>query len=198
MKQKYFFTVFFALPLFFSGCCIEKYCEAFNEQHIKFAPLDLEKDDVLIYQSNYGNVSEFQVTRKDMSEAYEYETCSGGCTQYLIMIFACTNQQFKQMTLNLYYDDNKPKRVASTIIFDRQYHSFIYHTDSNGKVMGSFINENNESEAFSLPVVDSMLINQTWYYDIIELKDSVQTIHVAKSWGIVQITEKNGEIWTLN
>jgi hypothetical protein len=197
----YYFAVCIALPLFFAGCCIEKHCEAFDERFVLFAPLELEKGDILTYRSNYGNVSGFQVTEKSISGAYEYETCSCGCNQSYEIYLACTGRQFKQMHFSLNYDDGKPASIVSTISLGRQYHSFFIHTKNSGgiAVTGTSVINNGEGvETFPLPLIDSMLINKTWYYDLIELTDSEQTIHIAKTKGVVQIAEKDGEVWWLN
>jgi hypothetical protein len=190
MKKKYYFAVCIALPLFFAGCCMDRTCDAFDERYIMFVPSGLEIGDKLTFYSNNGNFRRYSVVTKSSLEPHEYNTCekcgTRCCDKEFTMHLSKYGYDYHfQIKYSLSYPDDDPSTVEFSIGVENQNYSSRFYTQ--GDVVTP-----------SLPVIDSMLINNTWYYDLIELTDSGETIHVAKTRGVVQIAEKDGETWWLN
>ena len=81
---------------------------------------------------------------------------------------------------------SNPVDKVSISVGNREY-SFEYFTEKDCVLKKS-----------SASLHDSLLINEVYYYNVVTLNDTVQTIYLAKDYGLVQIIEADVSAWTLN
>jgi len=168
-----------------------------------FVPQNVEIKDSIILYSNNGDSIKFLVSKKEYEISPKEEfTSNCKCTCYDRFELEFRNYTYPKLDKSEINNINDIRYIFEfggyrsekeainspvhvTISIGTFNHSFSYYTVKEYDVVNS-------------KYIDSLIINNICYYDVLELKNSEESIHVAKDFGVVQIEMIDGEIWTLN
>ena len=180
--------------------CIEYtiYCGKLNDK-IMFVPQNVEIKDSITFYTNKGDSSlHFFVSRKDVTDDSFSSNCDCICSDYfeielrnsIYSKYGINNISY-QLEHGSYRNENDAMKspVQVSVSIDARKYAFNY-TVKDGALNSKFI--------------DSLMINGTYYYDVVSLNntdvilgDAEQTIYIARDYGLVQILETDGTAWTL-
>ena len=192
-KAKTMKKILFILCLFLSGCCTQKHCVGFDSTNVFFVAKSLQKNDVWEMNSNHGEHLFYRIQTEAITPPETYSSCDEcACTcvedlyykQYFIGIDSLNNQnKVAKIGYHLQSDDELLQDIQGTFFFENERISFSY---------------NIKNEIITTPAIihDSIVINTTTYYDVMELHGKkYTTIYLTKDNGFVQAISAD-TVWT--
>ena len=193
-KVLFIFAVSLLLCAITYNCYYTMHCGMLKEK-LMFVPQNMEKkgDHVVMY-SNRGDTSIYVVWKIEPVKLNSYTSDHRyhGCADYFLLDYMdIFTSRFATYELRHSYENEWSNPVYVNISL----------SSYNGRSKFSFeytVNRYNTLHTISTALLDSIMVNKVCYRKVVELQDSVQTVHVAKDYGIVQIVERDSTVWALN